>query len=578
MRSIIRLLRLPPSGISQVAIYPLFLKPEAMTTHSTGTLPENENIPVEANSENSDCKEVSTASVKAKSEVTPKDFIKATAVTERIDNLKSYFNENNPLIVSDVLDENGNQYVNLVQKGGGVWGIALVGYTYVLEQMGIRFLRLAGTSAGAINTAMLAIVGEKEEPKSEKVIGELCALELFNLVDGDPAAKWVIQKIILWDKRKSKKQPDKGSSEPEKSSDLPGDKNNSKKQRDKGLAERLKIPVLIFTLLPLVLIVMDFVLLIFAKQKFIPYGIPAIAFSVSGLVTGIWGVILIYLRYLFNKLSSAGYGINPGDFFYDWLKCRFEKYKVYTVEDLEAKMNKGIQGVRLREGVTKDTKGLEGSITVIASELSTGNKIQFPEMYDLFRTKGAKDQLHPAGFVRASMAIPLFFESFYIPIPPNPETEQAWLKRFDAKPPKTARLVDGGLLSNFPVNLFFNPELDSPRLPTFGIDLYDELDRPTQKDDPARWEIHTYAGKMLGTLRGYYDKDFLLKYKAYKRGIGEVNMTDHDWLNFFMDKTEKVEMFVKGVKAADKFLREFDWAAYKKDQEEMRSQFKKAQP
>ena len=61
-------------------------------------------------------------------------------------------------VVSDVLDEQGNQYVNLVQEGGGVLGVALVGYTYVLEEMGIRFMRLAGTSAGAINTAMMAVI------------------------------------------------------------------------------------------------------------------------------------------------------------------------------------------------------------------------------------------------------------------------------------------------------------------------------------------------------------------------------------------------------------------------------------
>lgn len=545
-----------------------------MTTHSTGTLPENENTPLEANSENSDCKEKEGLSAKNEPVLKPEKFLNHSDVTECIAKLKNHFNENNPLIVSDVLDEYGNQYVNLVQKGGGVWGIALVGYTYVLEQMGIRFLRLAGTSAGAINTAMLAIVGEKEEAKSEKVIEELCALDLFNIVDGAPAAQWAIKKIIIG---KNKKKSDNESSEPEKPSDSPDDKNKTKPR--KGLVARLIIPLLLFALLPLILIVTDIVLLVLAQKQFISSVVPAVAFTVSGFVAGIWGVIFIYLRYLFNKLSSAGYGINPGDFFYDWLKCRFDAYKVGTVELLEAKMNKGIQGVRLREGITQDTKGLEGSITVIASELSTGNKIQFPEMYDLFRTKGSQEKpLHPAGFVRASMAIPLFFESFYIPIPPNPETEQAWLKRFDAKPPKTARLVDGGLLSNFPINLFFNPELDSPRLPTFGIDLYDELDRPTQEDDPDRWGIFTYAGKMLGTLKGYYDKDFLLKYKAYKRGIGEVNMTDHDWLNFFMEKTEKVDMFIKGVKAADKFLREFDWAAYKKEQEEMRSQFKKTQP
>ena len=52
---------------------------------------------------------------------------------------------------SDVIDAEGHQYVDLVMQGGGMLGIALVGYTYVLEQVGLRFLGLGGSSAGAIN-------------------------------------------------------------------------------------------------------------------------------------------------------------------------------------------------------------------------------------------------------------------------------------------------------------------------------------------------------------------------------------------------------------------------------------------
>ena len=101
-----------------------------------------------------------------------------------------------PFIVSDVLDEQGNQYVNLVQKGGGVLGVALVGYTYILEKMGIRFLRLAGTSAGAINTALMTVIGKKEEAKSIHILKAICDLNFFNLVDGHPAARWIIKKFI----------------------------------------------------------------------------------------------------------------------------------------------------------------------------------------------------------------------------------------------------------------------------------------------------------------------------------------------------------------------------------------------
>ena len=95
-------------------------------------------------------------------------------------------------MVSDVLDNSNQQYVNLVQKGGGVLGIALVGYTYALGQMRIRFIRLAGTSAGAINTALMTVIGNKNEAKSIKVLDALCKLDFFSPVDGHPAARWII--------------------------------------------------------------------------------------------------------------------------------------------------------------------------------------------------------------------------------------------------------------------------------------------------------------------------------------------------------------------------------------------------
>jgi hypothetical protein len=63
-------------------------------------------------------------------------------------------------MIKTEIDEKGNahtyEYVNYVQEGGGVLGVALLGYTYVLEKLGIRFYKLAGTSAGAINTMLTA--------------------------------------------------------------------------------------------------------------------------------------------------------------------------------------------------------------------------------------------------------------------------------------------------------------------------------------------------------------------------------------------------------------------------------------
>ena len=74
--------------------------------------------------------------------------------------------------------------------------MALVGYTYVLEQMGIRFLKQAGTSAGAINTALMTVIGNKQDVKSPQVLQAICDLDFFSLVDGHPVARWIIRRFI----------------------------------------------------------------------------------------------------------------------------------------------------------------------------------------------------------------------------------------------------------------------------------------------------------------------------------------------------------------------------------------------
>jgi len=97
---------------------------------------------------------------------------------------------------SDIEDGNGNQYVDLVQEGGGVLGIALIGYTYVLEKAGIRFFNLAGASAGAINTMLIASIKDISTEKSEKILSALSAQNLFDFVDGGKGIKNIISKYV----------------------------------------------------------------------------------------------------------------------------------------------------------------------------------------------------------------------------------------------------------------------------------------------------------------------------------------------------------------------------------------------
>ena len=97
--------------------------------------------------------------------------------------------------ISDVVDEHQNQYIDIVFEGGGVFGIALVGYTYALEQAGIRFLNMAGTSAGAINALLLAALGKPNEIKSDKMLEILAEMPMKEFVDGGKTALSLVNDI-----------------------------------------------------------------------------------------------------------------------------------------------------------------------------------------------------------------------------------------------------------------------------------------------------------------------------------------------------------------------------------------------
>ncbi|HET7119437.1 MAG TPA: patatin-like phospholipase family protein [Hanamia sp.] len=478
-----------------------------------------------------------TTGTSAQKSITTEDFTNHPEVLNCINQLDAAFSKSGrQFIVSDVYDDEGNQYVNLVQKGGGVLGVALVGYTYILEKMGIRFVRLAGTSAGAINTALMTVIGEKKDVKSLQILKAICDLNFFDLVDGHPTAKWIIKKFITNEDFSVK------------------------------VSRWIKAIVFIAIILP----VIDFIFFGLQHKVVLLSIVTKIAFVLTGLYFLLIGALIFYSIRLLKRLKNAGFGINPGNYFYDWIKKLLIVNGVVKVSDLNSKAT-NLPKLYLRPGNPESLDTLAGDVTFIASELVTENKIQFPAMCNLFREEDEIDTLQPAGFIRASMAIPVFFESYFINNIPDtsPEVKKAWMDTFnEPNPPTQARFVDGGILSNFPINIFYNPKVVVPRLPSFGIDLDDS--KPEDKSTNAiDWTIMGYLGRMFNTIRDYYDKDFLLKNKFFEKGIGKIPLSGYNWLNFFLSDKDKINMFVLGAKAATQFLIDFNWENYKNDREKM---------
>lgn len=379
---------------------------------------------------------------------------------------------------SDICDAEGNQYVNLVQEGGGVLGIALVGFTYVLEEMGIRFLSLGGTSAGSINALLMADAGHPGEAKSLKVLEKVQGVDFSEFVDGGRDARFFISQM--------------------------------------------------------------------AKGNY------------AGMATG--------LTFNVDELLKD-YGINPGKYFKDWLMDNLE---CKTWSDLRGKirdLNKDLylvnrNGERIRAVSPEE---LDLKLAIVAADITTQTKVEFPRMAELYYQD--PDGTNPAEFVRASMSIPFFFEPQKVSLAwaKTPSNEHAVRDRWDELAdyngplPDEALLVDGGVMSNFPIDLLHR-DGQVPLCPTFGIKL--GADRKGYKETKGPV---SFMGNLFEGVRNLRDHEFLMQHPQYKKVVSYVDVDDYDWLNFSLTEDDRTGLFLQGAKAAAAFLRTFKWNVYKRE-------------
>ena len=451
--------------------------------------------------------------------LTTEDFIREAAPS--LEKLRARYGDTLPQ-VSDIRDAQGHQYVNLVQEGGGVLGVALVGYTYVLEQMGIRFMKMAGTSAGAINTMLMTCLGNKEDAKSLAVLDHINKKPLFDFVDGDPTAKAMIKRFIT----------------------------------SKSYFKRL----LIFIASTLLVFVIAIPVLAFASGT----GSYGVLFWISLSLSLLSGGLIIYMIWWAfskrRKFYNAEFGINPGKKFEEWVAGILAEKGIHDLNDLRAHVAKtpegGFQLARSEKDTPMDDLNnpvLEDFLSIVTSDLTNQMKVEFPRMWSLYWDDATK--VHPAFFVRASMSVPFFFKPFVVRDIAADRVLPAWGQFIGvedmARIPDVTHFVDGGLISNFPINVFFNPKVEQPRLPTFGIRLNDSSPSVSKQTYKS---IGEFAGAMIGTLRSHYDREFLLKNADFNRTVGSIDVRGINWLNFNISDKEKLELFRRGAEAAARFL------------------------
>lgn len=395
---------------------------------------------------------------------------------------------------SDVRDAAGHQYVDLVMEGGGMLGIALVGYTYILEKAGIRFRKVAGTSAGAINALFLAAAGTPNEVKSEKLLTIMSKADFASFEDGNDFAKKTIARLLSG----------KGS-----------------------------------------------------FRSFVLH--PVDAFRT--------------LNYLLKNK-----GLNPGNAFKQWLQEQLRELGIENTAQLNTRIN---QFPELRYRDKQDNRVGKAEVALVAADITTETRAVFPRKAPLYFA--SPDSVNPAEYVRASMSVPGFFEPHVVKDIPHIDRDSAvadnWQKIKGIKDPRTyfknafptdIQFVDGGMVSNFPFDIFHSRN-GTPKLPTFGVKLELDLYQP-QTNKIGRFTIG-----LINTCRHMLDNHFRASLNAeYNELVKEIAITPlpngerPHWLNFSMPDHHCEHLFLCGAEAAVDFLRTdpadpqqgFNWLEY----------------
>jgi NTE family protein len=184
-------------------------------------------------------------------------------------------------------------------------------------------------------------------------------------------------------------------------------------------------------------------------------------------------------------------------------------------------------------------------LVVIVSDISRGRMLRLPWDYpDLLGQD--PDTMSVADAVRASASIPFFFRPWHLPV----------RKELAASHDKIV-LTDGGMLSNFPIDLF-DQDTDHP---TIGVKLSARLSLQQRgwnaSDDPLSLGKALISTMVSAHDQLHVDQDSVCSRTVFVDASG-VSSTD-----FHLSEATKKELFTKGATAATDFLATWDFAAWK---------------
>jgi NTE family protein len=231
-------------------------------------------------------------------------------------------------------------------------------------------------------------------------------------------------------------------------------------------------------------------------------------------------------------------GLYEGDYFLEWIRERLEAKGVRTFADL------------VHPDYADDPR-FRSRLQVVASDVTMHELLVLPR--DARKLGIDPDELDVALAVRMSMSIPVFFEPVRWE---NPETG------------RTHVIVDGGMLSNFPVWLFDCDDGSPPDWPTFGLLLVEPKPSTpigarlpkTKMEGSGPGAVVGYMKALAQTMMEAHDRLYV-EQANYARTI-PIPTLGVGTTEFDLPKERALALFDSGRWAAEKFLDAWDFDAY----------------
>jgi NTE family protein len=244
-------------------------------------------------------------------------------------------------------------------------------------------------------------------------------------------------------------------------------------------------------------------------------------------------------------LSAAGglllrEGAHPGRYVHEWLRRELAALGISTFGDLR------------REDAGDDPNVADWQrykLVVMATDVTRGRLLRLPWDYHEYGLE--PDEQSVADAVRMSMAIPLFFAPCTLT---------------DRRSGRRSTVVDGGVLSNFPIEVFDRTDDVPPRWPTFGVGVTEALSSggtmtlapglPLQAVPVIGLLDAVVATAVSGNDRTYLATPCVQR-RSFAADTSGVSVTE-----FGIDAAERERLFESGRRAAREFLGRWDWEQY----------------